>query len=68
MIIESQQAYTRESLARAIVERFGSTARFFTCSASGMTAPEMVEFLESRGKFMPVAEGFTIDPRRVCQH
>lgn len=68
MILGSQQAYTRESLARAIVDRFGAETRFFTCSAAGMTAPELVQFLESRGKFMPLADGFTIDPGRVCQH
>jgi probable metal-binding protein len=68
MILESQQAYTRESLARGIVDRFGAETRFFTCSAAGMTAPELVQFLESRGKFMPLADGFTIDPDRVCQH
>jgi probable metal-binding protein len=33
-----------------------------------MTAPEMVTFLEERGKFMPVDGGFTIDPSRVCSH
>jgi probable metal-binding protein len=68
MIYESKQAYTRESLAAAIVARFGADTRFFTCSAEGMTAPELVTFLEERGKFMPMDGGFTINPARVCQH
>lgn len=68
MILESKQSYTRESLARAIIARFGPDTRFFTCSAAGMTAPEIVQFLESRGKFMPSGDGFTINPGRVCQH
>ena len=68
MILETRQAYTRESLAAAIVDRFGADARFCACCAEGMTAPEMVSFLEERGKFMPVEGGVTIDPASVCQH
>ena len=68
MMIESRQAFSRESLAAAIETRFGAAARFHTCSADGMAAAELVDFLESRGKFMPRAEGFTVDPDRVCQH
>jgi probable metal-binding protein len=68
MIRETQQAYTRETLVAAIIARFGATTQFFTCSAQGMTAGELVDFLDSRGKFMPQAGGFTVDPARVCQH
>ena len=68
MILESKQAYTRESLATAITARFGPETRFFTCSAAGLTAPELVTFLEERGKFMPIDDGFTVDPARVCAH
>jgi probable metal-binding protein len=68
MISESKQAYTRDSLTAAIVARFGADARFHTCSAEGMTAPELVTFLETRGKFMPIDGGFTINPARVCAH
>ena len=68
MILESPQAYTRESLTAAIIARFGAETRFHTCSAAGMTAAELVTFLERRGKFMPLDGGFTVDPARVCSH
>lgn len=68
MIIRSGEAYTRESLAAAIVAHFGADTRFFSCSADGMDATAMVQFLEERGKFMPVEGGVTIDPSRVCSH
>ena len=68
MILESKQPYTRESLATAIIARFGLATRFHTCSAEGMTAAELVTFLEERGKFMPLDDGFTVDPARVCSH
>lgn len=69
MMMTAPQPYaTRESLAAAIIARFGAETRFHTCSAEGMTATELVAFLESRGKFMPAGDGFAINPERVCQH
>ena len=68
MMRESDQSFTRESLVAAILTRFGPEARFFTCSAEGMTAEELVEFLATRQKFIPAGEGFVVNPNRVCQH
>ena len=68
MMLESGLTYTHESLAAAIVARFGASARFFTCSASGMTAEQLIAFLEERGKFSPNAGGLTLDPERMCRH
>jgi probable metal-binding protein len=68
MVLESRQAYTRESLAAAIIARFGADTRFHTCSAAGMTAAELVGFLEDHGKFMPYNGGISIDPARICSH
>ena len=53
---------TRESLVQAIIDKFGADARFQTCSAEGLNAKQLVEFLEERGKFMPAgSDGFTVD-------
>lgn len=64
----SGRLFTRESLAAFISERFGPHSRFHTCSADGMTASELVNFLAERGKFVGTEEGFTLNPVRVCQH
>lgn len=68
MMRESTQPFTRETLVAAILARFGPDARFFTCSAEGMTADELIEFLAARQKFQPAGEGFEVNPNRVCQH
>ena len=68
MMRASTQPFTRESLVAAIVERFGPEARFFTCSAEGMTPVELIEFFEARQKFKPAGAGFVFNPDRVCQH
>lgn len=68
MMVRSGEAYSRNSLRAKIIEQFGSEARFFTCSDEGMTAEGLIQFLENRGKFHPVEDGFNINPDNVCKH
>lgn len=68
MMLASGKAFTRESLVRDIVARFGADALFHTCSAEGLTAEQLVEFLEARGKFVPQAGGFQTSADLICQH
>ncbi|EMG9895843.1 YecH family metal-binding protein [Enterobacter hormaechei] len=68
MMIESGERYTKESLVEAIHARFGEAARFHTCSASEMTAAELVAFLAARGKFIPAADGFSTHESKFCRH
>jgi probable metal-binding protein len=67
-IIASGATYTRGTLAAAMRTRFGADARYHTCSAEGMTAEQLIEFLIARGKFCGSEAGFTVDTGRVCQH
>ena len=68
MMMTATAPYTRDSLRAAIERQFGASARFYTCSAAGMTPDQLIDFLAERGKFIPHAAGLTIDPSRVCQH
>lgn len=68
MMIESGKRYTRGSLRADIIRRFGETARFYTCSADNMTSDELIAFLQARGKFVDVGDGFKTDPDRLCNH
>ncbi len=68
MMIASGKRYTRDSLRADILERFGPDTRFYTCSAEGMTADQLIDFLESRGKFQSDADGFNTDPSKICNH
>lgn len=61
-------AYSEASLKEAIIRKFGEHQRFYTCSAEGMDADKLIEFLKAKGKFMPAAEGFTVDITKVCNH
>ncbi len=69
-MMEGNSYATKQDLIDAIIERFGAAEQFCTCSAEGMTAAELVDFLEARGKFMPAAgkEDFTVDITKVCNH
>jgi len=68
MMLEHNRSFTRDTLREAICERFGGSARFFTCSAQDMTADELIDFLAARGKFVERDTGFTTEPDRICQH
>ena len=68
MMMESGEVYDEKSLEAAIHAKFGESARFCTCSASGMTAKQLIEFLAARGKFVPASEGFSTNPTKICDH
>lgn len=57
MMLKSGETFTRESLVQKINATFGPGARFHTCSAKNLTAPELVNFLDSRGKFVSRGNG-----------
>lgn len=68
MMAGNSYASQRE-LIQAIIDKFGEEERFYTCSAEGMTAEELVNFLEMRGKFKPtVSDSFTVDETKICNH
>ncbi len=68
MMLERREGFSRASLAAAITERFGAGATFCSCSASGMDVEAVIDFLESRGKFVPTEGGFSTAPDRICNH
>jgi len=68
MMIDSGEQYTEQRLVAAITARYGEAARFHTCSASDLTAAELVAFLAARGKFIPLEEGFSTHESKICRH
>ncbi|KAA8995250.1 DUF2492 family protein [Affinibrenneria salicis] len=68
MMIDSGESFSTARLINLIETRFGQDARFHTCSASEMSAAQLVEFLASRGKFIPQDDGFTTSANKICQH
>lgn len=69
MMLEAKDGFASvEDLVAAIEGRFGADARFHTCSAEGMDARALVDFLSERGKFAPQAAGFNTSPDKICNH
>ncbi len=68
LMLSSGKAFTKESLEKALHEKFGKDARYHTCSAQQMTAAEIIDFLNSRGKFISSPGGFQTDPSKICSH
>jgi len=68
MMMEQGGTFNRDSLARAIIERFGASTRFCSCSATGMDVQAVIDFLESRGKFVAHDDGFNTAQDKICNH
>lgn len=68
MMVASGEPYSTASLEAAIKNRFGEQARFHTCSASDMTAGELVAFLAAKGKFVAQDDGFSTHESKICRH
>ncbi|WIL17568.1 YecH family metal-binding protein [Prevotella bivia] len=68
-MMEGNQYESKEQLVKAVEERFGTDERFHTCSAEGMTAAEIVDFLAKKGKFLFANDhAFTVDTTKICNH
>ena len=68
MMLASGKTYTRESLVREIVEKFGAETRFHTCSAEDLTAEQLVDFLDSKGKLVRQPGGLQTSADLMCSH
>ncbi|WP_409421847.1 YecH family metal-binding protein [Pseudaeromonas sp. ZJS20] len=68
MMLELGGSFSKQSLQAAIEAKFGAEARFHTCSAEGMDAAALIDFLQAKGKFVPQGEGFNTEAERICQH
>jgi len=68
LMLEQDSDFSRGSLAQAIIERFGVNAKFHSCSQAGMDVFAVIDFLESRGKFVRRADGFNTVPDKICNH
>jgi len=68
MMLALDEDFSRESLAQAIKDRFGVDAKFYSCSAVGMDVNAVINFLESRGKFVARDDGFNTAQNKICSH
>ncbi|MEI7733270.1 MAG: YecH family metal-binding protein [Verrucomicrobiota bacterium] len=68
MMLQSGKAYSRATLLADIIAKFGSEARFHTCSAENLTPEGIIDFLQARGKFVPSPEGFQTSADLMCKH
>ncbi|MGY3959227.1 MULTISPECIES: YecH family metal-binding protein [Aeromonas] len=68
MMLAQGGQFTRTSLREAIDARFGTDARFHTCSASEMDAEALIALLAQRGKFIESGQGFQTHAGKICHH
>ncbi len=67
-MLEKGGSFTKETLKDAVIDHFGADTRFHTCSAQGMDAEQLIEFLAKKGKFVEDEAGFNTQPDKICSH
>ena len=68
MMLKQDGGFSRESLTQSIIDHFGMDAKFYACSAAGMDTHAVIDFLESRGKFVARNDGFNTAQDKICNH
>ncbi len=67
-VTENSNRFTRTSLVEDIHQRHGADIRFHTCSASDLTAVQLIDFLVSHDKFVESSEGLLAPTGLRCDH
>jgi len=67
-MLENDNGWTRPALLQAINAKYGDSCRFHTCSAEDMSAEQLIDFLEARGKFVESGEVFNTQASKICNH
>jgi len=68
LIQTAKPALSRLQLTAAAARRWGTEARYFTCSVQGLTLDELLAFLLSHGKVAEAGGVLVPDMSKVCQH
>jgi len=68
MMANSGLTYSRDTLREAIHKQFGEETTFFTCSSDRLNADQLMDFLQSKGKFIPTQDGFGMTKEQICHH
>jgi probable metal-binding protein len=68
LIAEAGRPLSRSEIVALTSQRFGAEARYHTCSAEGLSAEGLVDFLKERGKLTGGDGALSLDTGEVCQH
>ncbi|MGX9460201.1 YecH family metal-binding protein [Shewanella sp. A14] len=68
MMLTHGSALTKQDLKTMMHNKFGTEARYHTCSANAMDAEMLIDFLEGKGKFIPSEGGITTAEDKICNH
>ena len=68
MIHSAATPFNRQTLAVEVARRFGSEARFHTCSPGRMTLDQLLDLLVAKGKLCEAGGVLRMDMSKVCGH
>ena len=66
MMMQSDKVLGKAALIAEIAIKFGEETRFHTCSASDLSADELIQFFSSKGKVVETSEGISMAQSHHC--
>ncbi|WP_110458864.1 YecH family metal-binding protein [Shewanella algidipiscicola] len=61
-------AISKTELIKLMATHFGEQATYHTCSATEMSAEQLIAFLERKGKFTESSMGIETAADKICHH
>ena len=65
-LIQAGAVGSKADIRQLIRDKFGSQTRFYACSAAGMGAEELIEFLLARDKIALVDGKYIVNVGNIC--
>lgn len=66
MLVTAERSFDKDQLVAEVVKNFGEDAVFHTCSAEGLSAEGLIDFLIGKGKVVESDEGLTMAANSRC--
>lgn len=67
-ISEAGGTFDKLDLKHSIESKFGADTKYYTCSEKDLSASELIDFLEAKGKFTLIENKITTDKSKMCSH
>lgn len=68
LMVAQGAAIIKPELISMMEQKFGSAARYHTCSATDLSAEALIQLLIGKGKFYETSQGIQLVVGRKCEH
>jgi len=67
-ISEAGGTFDKFDLKHSIESKYGADTKYYTCTEYDLSASELIDFLESKGKFTVTENKISTSKSKMCSH